>query len=183
MNMPSMTRVSVAVALLAIGTSAFAYEGELKRGRLYFRQICTSCHQEMIGKAIAPNERLKAAGAILSVIAASASAYDADWKRGRVYYRSVCTSCHAVAPIGSINPSTKTKAEWAAYIKADKHDKTGKSHPSVKYFTTKAYRETIKGKNKAAEKLLNANDADLYTDVQAWLQYSAKDSDNPSGCN
>ncbi|MBK6675959.1 MAG: hypothetical protein IPG52_03585 [Rhodocyclaceae bacterium] len=60
MNMPSMTRVSVAVALLAIGTSAFAYEGELKRGRLYFRQICTSCHQEMIGKAIAPNERLKA---------------------------------------------------------------------------------------------------------------------------
>jgi cytochrome c5 len=133
MNMPSMTRVSVAVALLAIGTSAFAYEGELKRGRLYFRQICTSCHQEMIGKAIAPNERLK--------------------------------------------------ADWVAYIKADKHDKTGKSHPSVKYFTTKAYRETIKGKNKAAEKLLNANDADLYTDVQAWLQYSAKDSDNPSGCN
>ncbi|MBK6403026.1 MAG: hypothetical protein IPF74_14435 [Rhodocyclaceae bacterium] len=131
--MPSMTRVSVAVALLAIGTSAFAYEGELKRGRLYFRQICTSCHQEMIGKAIAPNERLK--------------------------------------------------ADWVAYIKADKHDKTGKSHPSVKYFTTKAYRETIKGKNKAAEKLLNANDADLYTDVQAWLQYSAKDSDNPSGCN
>ena len=133
MNMPSMTRVSVAVALLAIGTSAFAYEGELKRGRLYFRQICTSCHQEMIGKAIAPNERLK--------------------------------------------------ADWVAYIKADKHDKTGKSHPSVKYFTTKAYRETIKGKNKAAEKLLNANDADLYTDVQAWLQSSAKDSDNPSGCN
>ena len=133
MNMPPMTRVSVAVALLAIGTSAFAYEGVLKRGRLYFRQICTSCHQEMIGKAIAPNERLK--------------------------------------------------ADWVAYIKADKHDKTGKSHPSVKYFTTKAYRETIKGKNKAAEKLLNANDADLYTDVQAWLQYSAKDSDNPSGCN
>lgn len=133
MKMPSMTRISVAVALLAIGASAFAYEGELKRGRLYFRQICTTCHQEMIGKAIAPNERLK--------------------------------------------------ADWAAYIKADKHDKTGKSNPSVKYFTTKAYRETIKSRNKAAEKLLNANDAELYTDVQAWLQYSAKDADNPSGCN
>jgi hypothetical protein len=53
----------------------------------------------------------------------------------------------------------------------------------VKYFTTKAYRETIKGENKAAEKLLNANDAELYADVQAWLMYSAKDSDNPSGCN
>lgn len=83
----------------------------------------------------------------------------------------------------AIAPNERLKADWVAYIKADKHDKTGKSHPSVKYFTTKAYRETIKGKNKAAEKLLNANDADLYTDVQAWLQYSAKDSDNPSGCN
>jgi len=133
MKMPSRTRISVAIALFAIGASALAYEGDLKRGRLYFRQICTTCHQKMIGKAIAPNERLK--------------------------------------------------ADWAAYIKADKHDKTGKSNASVKYFTTKAYRETIKGENKAAEKLLNANDAELYADVQAWLMYSAKDSDNPSGCN
>ena len=133
MKMPSMTRISVAIALLAVGASVFAYEGDLKRGRLYFRQICTACHQEMIGKAIAPNERLK--------------------------------------------------ADWTAYLKADKHDKSGKTNSSVKYFITKAYRETIKGENKAAEKLLNANDAELYADVQAWLMYSAKDSDNPSGCN
>lgn len=132
MSMSLLARVSVAAVLLSTGASVFAYEGDLKRGRLYFRQICTACHQEMIGKAIAPNERLK--------------------------------------------------ADWAAYMKADKHDKTGKSNPSVKYFTTKAYRETIKGKNKAAEKLLNANDAEIYADVLAWLQYAAKDSDNPSGC-
>jgi len=132
MKLRLLAKFSVVAALLTAGASAFAYEGDLKRGRLYFRQICTACHQEMLGKAIAPNERLK--------------------------------------------------ADWAAYIKADKHDKSGKSNPSVKYFTTKAYRETIKGKNKAAEKLLNANDAELYTDVQAWLQYAAKDSDNPSGC-
>lgn len=132
MKMPSITKVSVAAVLLSLGASAFAYEGDLKRGRLYFRQICTACHQKAMGKAIAPNER--------------------------------------------------TKADWAAYVKADKHDKSGKSNPSMKYFTTKAYRETIKGENKAAEKLLNANDAELYADVQAWLQYSAKDSDNPSGC-
>jgi hypothetical protein len=132
MKTSSLARLSIAAALMSIGASAFAYEGDLKRGRLYFRQICTTCHQEMIGKAIAPNERLK--------------------------------------------------AEWAAYLKADKHDKTGKSNPSVKYFTTKAYRETVKGKNKAAEKLLNANDTELYADVQAWLMYAAKDSDNPSGC-
>lgn len=132
MKMPSFSKLSVGAVLLAVGASAFAYDGDLKRGRLYFRQICTACHQTMMGKAIAPNERLK--------------------------------------------------ADWNAYMKADKHDKTGKSNASVKYFTTKAYRETIKGSNKAAEKLLNANDAELHADVQAWLLYSAKDSDNPSGC-
>jgi hypothetical protein len=132
MKMPSLSGFSVAAVLLLVGSSAFAYDGDLKRGRLYFRQICTTCHQTMIGKPIAPNERLK--------------------------------------------------ADWNAYVKADKHDKTGKSNPSVNYFTTKAYRETIKGENKAAEKLLNANDAELYADVQAWLLYGAKDSDNPSGC-
>ena len=127
-----LARLFVGIALGSTAASAFAYEGDLKRGRLYFRQICTACHQDTLGKAIAPNER--------------------------------------------------TKADWAAYVKADKHDKSGKSNASVKYFTTKAYRETIKGSNKVAAKLLDANDAELYTDVQAWLTYSAKDSDNPSGC-
>jgi hypothetical protein len=132
LSLQRVIRLSVFAALAITSFAVSAYEGDLKRGRLYFRQICTTCHQTALGKPIPPNERLK--------------------------------------------------AEWAAYIKADKHDKTGKTNASVKYFTAKAYRETIKGSNKAAEKLLNANDAELYADVQAWLQYSAKDSDNPSGC-
>lgn len=128
-----LLRVSVCAVLGIVSVAASAYEGDLKRGRLYYRQICTTCHQTMLGKAIAPNER--------------------------------------------------AKADWTAYVKADKHDKSGKSNPSMKYFTTKAYRETIKDSNKVAAKLLTANDAELLADVQAWLLYSAKDSDNPSGCN
>lgn len=127
-----LAKLAVCLAVVGASLPAFSYEGDLKRGRLYFRQICTACHQATLGKAIAPNER--------------------------------------------------TKADWAAYLKADKHDKTGKSNASVKYFTTKAYRESIKDSNKVAAKLLGANDAELYADVEAWLQYSAKDSDNPSGC-
>ena len=129
----SRNRLLVASLLIGVSCSALAYEGDLRRGRLYYRQICTACHQEMLGKSIAPNER--------------------------------------------------TKGDWAAYLKADKHDKSGKTNASVKYFVNRAYRETIKDKNKAADRLLSANDTELYADVQAWLQYSAKDSDNPSGCN
>lgn len=126
-------KLAFCVLLVACGSSAFAYDGDTRRGRLYFRQICTSCHQSSVNKAIPPNER--------------------------------------------------TKAEWSAYLQADKHDKTGQSNPSVKYFTSKAYRQTIKASNKVADRLANIEDAEIYADVQAWLLYSAKDSDNPSGCN
>ena len=119
-------------------------------------------------------------GAVLATLAAPAFAYDADWKRGRVYYRSVCTSCHAVAPIGTINPSSKTKAEWAAYIKADKH---AKGKDTVKQYVSKAYRASIKSGNKAAEKFADVPDQELLDDVAAFLTKGAKDGDAPASCN
>ena len=121
-----------------------------------------------------------AAGVAFSLFAASAFAYDADWKRGRVYYRSVCTSCHAVKPVGTINPSSKTKAEWAAYLKADKH---AKGKESVKQYVSKAYRASIKAGNKAAEKFADTPDQELMDDVTAFLIKGAKDGDAPTSCN
>jgi len=121
-----------------------------------------------------------AAGAMLSLVAASAFAYDADWKRGRVYYRSVCTSCHVASPIGSINPSTKTKAEWANYLKADKH---AKGKDTVKQYVSKAYRNSIKAGNKAAEKFANVPDQELLDDIGAFLNKGAKDGDSPATCS
>ena len=67
-----------------------------------------------------------------------ASAYDADWKRGRIYYRSVCTSCHAAQTSGTIAPSAMTKAEWTAYMQADKH---AKGKDSLKHYFSKSYRQ------------------------------------------
>jgi len=120
------------------------------------------------------------AAVALSLFAAASFAYDADWKRGRVYYRSVCTSCHAVTPVGSINPSAKTKAEWAAYLKADKHNK-GKD--SVKHYYSKAYRASIKSGNKAAEKFADTPDQELADDVASFLNKGAKDGDAPASCS
>jgi len=121
-----------------------------------------------------------AAGAALSLLATSAFAYDADWKRGRVYYRSVCTSCHVTQPVGTINPSSKTKAEWAAYVKADKH---GKGKETVKQYVSKTYRESIKSGNKAAEKFIAVPEAELLADIQLFLQRGAKDGEAPASCN
>lgn len=111
---------------------------------------------------------------------APALSYDGDWKRGRIYYRSVCTSCHVASPVGQINPSSKTKAEWAAYMKADKHEK-GKN--SVKQFISMAYRASIKSGNKAAEKFADVPDQELLEDVTLFLQRGAKDGEAPASCN
>lgn len=131
--MRTMLRPLASILVLLTAGTALAYEGDIKRGRLYYRQVCTTCHQADTGKTIAPNEY--------------------------------------------------SKAEWANYLKADKHDKTGKSKPSLKYYLSKDYRAAIKSGNKVADKLANVPDAELQADLAAWVSYGAKDSDNPSGCN
>lgn len=120
--------------------------------------------------------------ALLALLGASfsAQAYDSNWKRGRIYYRSVCTTCHLVSPIGAINPSTKTKAEWTAYLLADKH---AKGTDTVTKYTGKAYRDSIKGGNKAAEKFADTPDKELMEDVKAFLIKGAKDGDAPATCS
>jgi cytochrome c5 len=120
--------------------------------------------------------------ALLALMGASfsAQAYDADWKRGRVYYRSVCTSCHVASPIGSISPSTKTKADWAAYLQADKH---AKGKDTVSKYVSKAYRASIKSGNKAAEKYADTPDQELIDDIKAFLMKGAKDGDAPASCS
>ena len=116
----------------------------------------------------------------LLCISTLASAYDADWKRGRVYYRSVCTACHAAQAGGSIAPSTMTKAQWIAYLQADKHA-NGKD--SLKQYVSKAYRASIRSQNKAAEKFADVPDEELFEDLKAFVIKGAKDGDAPASCS
>jgi len=122
------------------------------------------------------------AAALIALIGASfaAQAYDADWKRGRIYYRAVCTTCHIASPIGSINPSTKTKAEWTAYLQANKH---AKGKDTVSQYVSKAYRASIKSGNMAAEKFADTPDQELADDLKAFLIKGAKDGDAPATCS
>lgn len=118
----------------------------------------------------------------LGILAASslAHAYDADWKRGRIYYRSVCTACHAAQAGGSIAPSEMTKAQWQAYLSADKH---AKGKDSLKQYVAKDYRAKIKSQNKAAEKFADVPDAELFDDIKAFVIKGAKDGEAPASCS
>lgn len=117
---------------------------------------------------------------VAALFASTAYAYDADWKRGRIYYRSVCTACHTASPIGQINPSARTKAEWTAYLDADKH---AKGKESVKQFVSTAYRASIKSSNKAAAKFADVPDQDLFEDIKVFLLKGAKDGESPASCS
>lgn len=123
---------------------------------------------------------LAALAASLTLLAGTASAYDSDWKRGRVYYRSVCTACHAAQAGGSIAPSQMTKAEWAAYLKADKH---AKGKDSMRQYLGKPYRASIKAQNKAAEKFADVPEEELFEDLKAFVIKGAKDGDSPASCS
>ncbi len=112
----------------------------------------------------------------------TASAEGDGWKRGRVYFRMVCTACHASPEGGdkAIGPNLRTKAEWVAYIQADKH---AKGKDSLKYYISKEYRAKIKATNKAAEKYADVPDAELMADLKAFVAKGAKDGDSPAGCD
>lgn len=121
-------------------------------------------------------------GALIGALLAlpfAAQAGEGDWKRGRVYYRMVCTACHAENG-GTIAPSTRTKAEWAAYLQADKH---AKGKDSLKHYWSLQYRNSIKAGNKAAEKYADVPDAALQDDLRAFVMKGAKDGDSPASCS
>lgn len=105
---------------------------------------------------------------------------EGDWKKGRIYYRMTCTACHTAQGLEPIAPIGRTKAEWTAYLAADKH---AKGKDSVKYYVSKKYRESVKDTNKAAAKYLGDTDAALMEDVRAFIIRSAKDGEAPASCS
>jgi len=103
-------------------------------------------------------------------------------KRGQVYYRMVCTACHVDMSGKAIPPNGRKMAEWRAYLDADRHDSSGKTNSSVRFYISQEFRKSIKDKNKAAEKFLTLPDAQLYTDVREFMISGGKDSDTPATC-
>jgi len=127
------------------------------------------------------SHRILASGLLLTLFALpfASLAGEGDWKRGRIYYRMVCTACH-VQKATSIAPSKMTKAEWAAYIKADKH---AKGKDSLKFYVSTAYRNSIKASNKAAEKYADLPDSELLDDIKSFVEYGSKDGEKPASCS
>ncbi len=125
---------------------------------------------------------LSACGALLAGQWAFAADYAPDWKRGRIYYRMVCTACHKAETGQSISPMSKTIAEWGEYVDTDQHDASARANPSLKYYVSREYRDSVKNENKAAAKFIDVPADELLADLRAWVVHGAKDSDTPARC-
>ncbi|MFO7543443.1 MAG: hypothetical protein R6W97_11665 [Thiobacillus sp.] len=71
------------------------------------------------------------------------------------------------------------RAEWAAYMQADKH---AKGKDSLKVYLSKPFRASIAVSNKAAATFIDVPEQELYEDVRAFVARSARDGDAPTGC-
>ena len=117
------------------------------------------------------------------VFAGSSLGGEPNKRRGQVYFKMVCTECHVQTADKTIPPNARTMAEWDAYMSTDQHDSSGSSEPTVSYYTSAAYRESIKDSNKAAKKFLGLPADQIYADVKAFVVAGARDSDTPASCN
>ncbi len=107
---------------------------------------------------------------------------DANWRIGRVYNRLVCNLCHRQDGGQVVSPYDRVKADWEAYFAVDSHAVKGKAEPSVRYYMSTDYRQSIKDINKAAAKFLAMPDAEMAAHVIFFYTRGAKDSDTPARC-
>ena len=128
------------------------------------------------------------AGFMILIVMIGATAFadseNGNWRRGRIYYRLVCTSCHVEASGKPISPSEFTIAEWKAYLDQDLHHPFGTDVvvPSVRYYLSRRYRESVKKTNRAAEKFLELPEDVLFNDLRSFVIHGAKDSETPMRC-
>lgn len=52
-------KAALTAGLLCISTLASAYDADWKRGRVYYRSVCTACHAAQAGGSIAPSTMTK----------------------------------------------------------------------------------------------------------------------------
>lgn len=58
--LPWAASVFVVIWILGIAGVGFSAEGDKRRGKVYFKMICTVCHMQILGKPIPPNSHTMA---------------------------------------------------------------------------------------------------------------------------
>jgi len=102
--------------LFASATAASAYDADWKRGRIYYRSVCTSCHAaEPIG-SIAPSTRAKAEWADYVKADAHAKGKDKVSRFLSMAYRAEIKASNKAAEKFAAVPDAELTADVAAFL-------------------------------------------------------------------
>jgi mono/diheme cytochrome c family protein len=120
----SVTAIAAAMALI-LAANAFAEDANAKRGRVYFKMVCTVCHITEAGKAIPPMTRTMdewAAYMDADVHAASGTANPAvSYYVSKEYRESIAASNKAAQKFAKL-PDAQLRADVKAFLVSGARD-------------------------------------------------------------
>lgn len=103
-------------SLIMTPYAAMAADGDWKMGRIYYRMVCTSCHQAQTGQSIAPSTKTKAEWA--SYISTDSHAGGKDklsYYVSKQYKENIKDSNKAAAKFLNV-PDDKQMADVKAFV-------------------------------------------------------------------
>lgn len=116
--MKHATFLSAAALLALLGTSfsAQAYDADWKRGRVYYRSVCTSCHAALPLGSINPSTKTKAEWSAYLLLDKHAKAKDAVSKYVSKTYRASIKSANKAAEKFAETPDKELQDDIKAFL-------------------------------------------------------------------
>lgn len=112
------TLINVAALFVLLGASlaAHAYDADWKRGRVYYRSVCTSCHTASPVGAINPSTRTKADWGSYMMLDKHAKGKDTVSKYVSVAYRASIKSTNKAAEKFATTPDKELMEDIKAFL-------------------------------------------------------------------
>lgn len=108
--------VAALIALLVAAATANAYDADWKRGRVYYRSVCTSCHTASPVGAINPSTRTKADWTSYMMLDKHAKGKDTVSKYVSVAYRASIKSTNKAAEKFATTPDKELLEDVKAFL-------------------------------------------------------------------
>ena len=112
----TLTNVAALIVLLAATSAANAYDADWKRGRVYYRSVCTSCHTASPVGAINPSTRAKADWNAYVMLDKHAKGKDTVSKYVGTAYRASIQSTNKAAEKFAATPDKELMDDIKAFL-------------------------------------------------------------------
>ncbi|CAA7617197.1 hypothetical protein [Magnetospirillum sp. UT-4] len=116
MKRTALFAAAVLACVAGSASTAAAYDGDWKRGRVYYRGICTACHTSQMGETIAPSTMTQAQWAAYLQADKHAKGKDSVSQYVGKAYRAGIKGSNKVAEKFADVPDAELMADLKAFV-------------------------------------------------------------------